>query len=146
MLHTWACWQLPGAADGQAVPHIAVVLHGDADGDDTGAVLAGTGHLDAAAAVLSRDTRGRRVRPARLRNVSITVKGSILAPGGNGGYVPCQYGGSGGGGVIRLVAPVVTTAGSLSVNGGTSQDTAASGIARLEYFQGSIDRKSTRLN
>jgi hypothetical protein len=71
-------------------------------------------------------------------NVSITVKGSILAPGGNGGYVPCQYGGSGGGGVIRLVAPVVTTAGSLSVKGGTSQDTAASGIARLEYFQGSI--------
>src|ERR1035441_2227144 len=70
MLHTWACWQLPGAADGQAVPHIAVVLHGDADGDDTGAVLAGNGHLAAAAAVPSRDTRGRRVRPARLRPVA----------------------------------------------------------------------------
>jgi hypothetical protein len=74
-------------------------------------------------------------------SVSITVKGSILAPGGGGGYTVCQSGGGGGGGVIRLVAPVVTTSGSLSVAGGgicCGLGPGASGLVRLEYFQGSI--------
>lgn len=76
-------------------------------------------------------------------STSITVNGPITANGGNGATPStfCGNGGGGGGsgGGIRLVAPVITGAGSLNVLGGgggtgLNGSGGASGIIRIETF------------
>ncbi len=95
-------------------------------------------------------------------SASINLKGQIIANGGRGGVgqypslTSCNFwnqyfGGSGGGGSVRLVAPVVdgTASGTISVNGNTpiiqppgcvygpsqSLATGAAGKVRIEAFQ-----------
>jgi hypothetical protein len=64
-----------------------------------------------------------------VSSASITVSGSILARGGNGGApdgntpanrVQLTTGGSGSGGAIHLIAPTISGAGTLDVSGGTT--------------------------
>jgi hypothetical protein len=71
----------------------------------------------------------------------IAVNGSVAASGGGGGLnteCNCTTGGSGSGGGIRLVAPVLSGAGTLNVAGGTGSYAAGNGgagLVRLEALQ-----------
>jgi hypothetical protein len=75
-------------------------------------------------------------------STSIMVNGTITAKGGNSGeWVDnaAKLAGGGGGGSIRLVAPIQSGGGTLSVSGGqasgASLSLGASGIVRLETYQ-----------
>lgn len=67
---------------------------------------------------------------------SITLNGSIIARGGDGGTGPRGLGGGGSGGAVRLVAPIVAGTGAIEVRGGRSpaplEGLGAAGRVRLE--------------
>ena len=71
-------------------------------------------------------------------SVSITVSGTITANGGGGGPGGGFSGGGGAAGGIRLVAPLIAGAGTITAAGGTSEGgctNGSNGDVRLESFQ-----------
>lgn len=81
---------------------------------------------------------------ASSTSLSFTTSASILAGGGAGGsFNFVNFGGGGSGGAIRLVAPTINAAGTLSVTGGSGNSatsttgqsgTGGPGVIRLERF------------
>ncbi len=115
----------PGTA--YAAPSLLPIVGGSGG---AGGDLSGVGGLDGAGG----GAGGGAILIAS--STSIAFNGAITARGGDGGSGPRNFGG-GSGGAVRMVAPVITGAGSIDVQGGRAPapltlNVASAGRVRLE--------------